>query len=154
MKNISWEFKFLGVVAVGLIAFLGFMFVSDAQASGGCPASPGDIEGKIRCGEMTCDLFRANASYVMGGSCSHKPQYYCCVNGGPFRMMESVQSEPLTIQFLERGNRHFDGLTNGVRVRMLVNGKQVDQGRFIDGYLMMGSGDRYLVLGGDLFLVR
>ena len=140
-----------------IIAIAILLVAPAVMASGTCPASPGDIEGQIRCGEMTCDLFMSNSTYVMGGTCSPQRKFYCCVNGGPFRSMESVAVETLSIEFVERGNKTFDGLTNGVHVRMLVNGQQVPgpmgQGRFVDGFLEMNNGDTYLVLAGDLFLV-
>jgi len=122
-----------------------------------CPC--GDNPPFVCCGKLTCDIFQANATYVMGGSCSPHNGYYCCVNGGPFRKSESVErAVPLLIQFMEQGNKPFSGLTNGVHVRMVVNGQQVPgkmgQGRFVDGYLEMKDGTRYLVLAGDLLRVN
>ena len=152
-KKTSWEFKMTLGVAVAFAAFivLMLMFGPDTLASGQCPASPGDIQGQADCGELTCDLFRSNSTYVMGGTCSPRRKFYCCANGGPFMARESVDG--IAIEFVERGNRPFDGLTNGVHVRMLVNDGVVDHGRFVDGYLTMKSGTKYLVLAGDLFRV-
>ncbi len=124
-----------------------------------CPCN--DPPVYVCCGSLTCDIWSNAATYVMGGSCAPKPRYYCCVNGGPFRKAAESTEEPLTqfdVQFLH-GNKPIDALTpNGVPVRMTVNGKTVPgimgHGKIVDGYLEMQSGDRYLMLAGDLFLVR
>ncbi len=134
--------------------------VSVEAAGGPKPGDPCPCGTKVPficCGDLTCDRLTVNSSYVGGGQCHPRKDFYCCTSGfGTLTRIESAGD--LTIEFVERGNRTFDGLTNGVHVKMKVNGRFVPgpagNGRYIDGFLVMQTGDRYLFLAGDLFRVE
>jgi hypothetical protein len=130
----------------------------EARGEADCPCDEPPVY--ICCGSMTCDVWSNQATYVMGGSCAYKKNYYCCVNGGPFlRPLESTEEplEQFDVTFVDKRGRPVDWLTNGIKVWMEVNGERVPgkvgHGRFVDGYLEMKDGTRYLVLAGDLHLV-
>ena len=149
----------LGVALIVLSAILFFSAGVSVAGGGPRPGDPcpcGTNPPFICCGDLTCDRLSVNSSYIGGSQCRPAKDYYCCVNGSAgISTLESAGD--LTIEFVERGNRTFDGLTNGVHVKMKVNGRIVPgpagNGRYEDGFLVMQTGDRYLFLAGDLFLV-
>jgi len=116
---------------------------------GSCPATPGDAIGAWCCGDMTCDVFRIDSSYL-AGSCTPEPQLLCCAQGGP-RLRSRESAETLTFQLLYANGRTFDGLRHGA-VKLVLNGTVVDRGRF-DGMVHLGAGSYYW-FNGDLFLAR
>ena len=112
----------------------------------------------VCCGDIQCDLLTWNA-FSSGPSCYARPFVYCCREKGAIApKTEAALGDDLVIELVQRGDKPFDGLINRVHVRMKINGRFVPgpmgRGWFQDGFLVMESGTRYLMLAGDLFEVE
>lgn len=135
-----------------LVAVL-FTVCGMAMAAGGprpgdpCPC--GTNPPFVCCGDLDCDVFAADSSFV-AGQCYTREGFYCCKQNVGLRR---ISSESLTIQILDETGSPFDGLTNGVRVVLTVDRVPIRKGRFEDGVITWEDGSRHMRLGPDLFSV-
>jgi hypothetical protein len=97
----------------------------NSQESGQCPASPGDIEGQIQCGELSCSRYTLNA-WNMAGGCYARPGFLCCFKT-QMHSRESAVEWPMTIAMRPNGNL-FNGKTGPVNVFSMKTGSLLQEG--------------------------
>jgi hypothetical protein len=107
-----------------------FLFAASAMASGECPASPGDIEGQIRCGELDCPQYVLHA-WNTGNTCYARMGFLCCGRGMRFTSREGEVDAtwPVTLLRYQNGHR-FDGHSGRVEVVSTKTGAVLRSGHY------------------------